>query len=77
VGAAVALLIVRLWSISELTLLLNPRRQISTDIAWFYFADAVMDRWGIVVVVLIVYAIAMRKEGIRSPTRRDDNQGKK
>jgi len=69
-AAAAVFLIVRFWSISELSLLFAPRRQDTNNLAWFYIADAVMDRVGTFLVLLSVYYIGVRKkEGLWSPER--------
>jgi hypothetical protein len=66
-AAAVVFLIVRFWSITELSLLLAPRRQDTNSLAWFYIADAIMDRVGTSIVLLSVYYIGIRKkEGLWS-----------
>ncbi|KAK0612229.1 hypothetical protein B0T14DRAFT_531823 [Immersiella caudata] len=58
--AAVTFLIVRLWSISELSLLFAPRHQTTNALAWFYIADPFLDRVGMFLVLLSIYYIGIR-----------------
>ena len=59
---ALLFIVVRLWSIAELTLLLAPRRQDTNSLAWFYIADPFMDRVGIFLVLLCIYYIGDQED---------------
>lgn len=61
--------VVRFWAFAEVSLL-APRRQDTKSLAWFYIADAIMDRVGMFLVVLCIYYIGIRqKQGLWSWTR--------
>ncbi|KAK0746907.1 hypothetical protein B0T18DRAFT_412762 [Schizothecium vesticola] len=66
-SATIVFFVVRFWGIAEVPLLLRPRRQDTSSLAWFYIADGLMDRVGMFLVVLLVYYIGVRKkEGLWS-----------
>lgn len=60
----------RLWNIAEVVLFLAPARQSSRDIAWWYIADAILDRLGTALVLLAILLVGVKKQGGLWSTRR-------
>ncbi|KAK3353966.1 hypothetical protein B0T25DRAFT_223654 [Lasiosphaeria hispida] len=62
-AAAGGLVVVRMWAIAEVKLLLAPAQYSTRDIAWFYIADACIDRWSTALIILAVYFVGATKAG--------------
>ncbi|KAK4175055.1 hypothetical protein QBC36DRAFT_332304 [Triangularia setosa] len=59
--ASVILVIVRGWNMAEVSLLLNPhRRAKANDMAWWYWCELALDRFGTWVVLFVVYRVGKK-----------------